>query len=98
MINITSREQFDKEIKNGKVIIDFYADWCGPCKMISPILEELEEEMDYTLVKVNTDNNKEIAIDFNVQGIPYVLRYEDGKKVDELVGFPGEDAVEKFVK
>ena len=98
MIEITSKEQFEKEIKDGKVIVDFYADWCGPCKMLGPIIEDLEEEYDYKLLKVNTDNNRELAIAHNVQGIPYVLRFENGKQVNEMVGFLGEDGVENFVK
>lgn len=98
MIEIHSKSQFNDLLKGDKkLIVDFYADWCGPCKMLAPLLSELEEEQDFELVKINVDNNQDLALEYNVSGIPYVLNMQNGKKVDEMVGFFGEDKVEEFV-
>lgn len=76
-LNIENFEQTIKE--NKKVLIDFYADWCGPCQMLSPIIEEIDKENDDILVcKVNVDENGTLAGAFGVQYIPYVVAIKDG--------------------
>lgn len=70
------------------VLVDFWADWCGPCKKLSPVIEELASEMDGTAVfaKVNVEEQRTLAAMFQILSLPSLLIFKDGKKVDELVG------------
>jgi len=85
-----SDDTFDKDVlKNEKsVLVDFYADWCGPCKMVAPILEEISDEMKDKLViaKHNIDDNPNVPTRYGVRGIPTMLLFKDGKLVDTKVG------------
>jgi len=85
-----SDDTFDKDVlKNDKsVLVDFYADWCGPCKMVAPILEEISDEMKDKLViaKHNIDDNPNIPTRYGVRGIPTMLLFKYGKLVDTKVG------------
>jgi len=82
---------FDKEVRTSKtpVIVDFYADWCGPCKMLSPIFEELSGEYAGKLkfAKLNTDNAQRLAMEYNVSGIPCLIVMSQGKEVGRIVGY-----------
>lgn len=83
---IESIEQFDTTIAAGNVVVDFYADWCGPCKALSPIFEEVAgEHTDTKFVKVNVDK-VDVAKRFGVRGIPTVMRFEGGQPVKTKVG------------
>lgn len=70
------------------VLVDFYADWCGPCKMMSPILEELSQEFDgkIKIVKINVDNNPELSSEYSVMSIPNMIIFENGKQKENIVG------------
>jgi len=85
-----SDDTFDKDVlKNDKsVLVDFYAEWCGPCKMVAPILEEISNEMKDRLViaKHNIDDNPNVPTRYGVRGIPTMLLFKDGKLVDTKVG------------
>ncbi|MDC3091559.1 thioredoxin [Rickettsiales bacterium] len=85
-----NQDNFDKVINESKtpVIVDFWAEWCGPCKMIAPILDEISLELkDKLLVtKVNLDDNQELALKYSIRSIPSILLFEDGKLVDIKVG------------
>ncbi len=92
---------FEREVmaERGLVLVDFYADWCMPCKMLSPILEELSEEIDdVKIVKVNTDKNQELASSFGVMSIPTLLFVKDGKVIDTLVGLRQKEELERVIK
>ncbi len=85
---------FDAEVLNSKktVLLDFYADWCGPCKMIAPIVEEIaNERTDIVVGKINVDNEPELANRFGVQSIPTIVVMKDGKVVDHAVGFRSKE-------
>ncbi|CRF41122.1 thioredoxin [Helicobacter ailurogastricus] len=86
-IELTDKN-FDSETKNGAVVVDFWAPWCGPCKMLSPIIDELASE--YTgrakICKVNTDEQEELSARFGIRSIPTVLYMKDGQVLNQTVG------------
>ena len=89
MPKVATNSTFNELINDGKlVIVDFWATWCGPCRMISPILDELEEEMadQIAVVKVNVDDADEIAAQFRIMSIPTLLFFKNGQIVDKTVG------------
>ena len=87
VVNLTS-ENFDEQIGKGRVLVDFWADWCGPCKTLGPVIEELATEYsDKAIVaKVNVDNEKKLAIRYKVMSIPTVILFEDGNEKKRFVG------------
>ena len=91
---------FDTEIKAyaGIALIDFYADWCGPCKMVSPIVDEIAEEYNnYKVCKVNVDEQSELAKKFQVMSIPMLVVVKDGEVVHKTIGAQPKASIEKFV-
>lgn len=82
------------------VLVDFWAEWCGPCKMIGPVLEKLAEENkeDWELVKVDTDKNQQIAMQYGIRGIPNVKLFKDGKVINEFTGALPEVAIKDWLK
>ena len=93
-------EDFDNLISKGNYLVDFYADWCGPCKMLAPVFQELAKDMDGTakFVKVDVDNTQDIAARFQVSSIPTVAILKDGKEVDRIIGFMPKQAIEAKIK
>ncbi|KAG2231098.1 hypothetical protein INT48_003467 [Thamnidium elegans] len=94
-------ETFDSLVTkaNHPVIVDFYADWCGPCKMLGPLLSKsVAANPNVTLIKINVDDNQEIASKFKVAALPTVSAFNDGKVVDSFVGMRSGPMVEQFVK
>ena len=93
MLKKLNFENFDNEIQNGTVLVDFYADWCGPCKMIAPIVEEISvERSDITVGKVNVDESGAIAVKYGIASIPTLIVFKDGKEYARLIGYrPKED-------
>lgn len=83
-------KNFNEEVLNSDkpVLIDFYADWCGPCKMMAPIIEEVAKELDgkVKVGKINIDENQDLAIQFNVMSIPTIISFENGKPDKRFVG------------
>lgn len=94
MKTVLTKESFDSFVKNDKtVIVDFYADWCGPCKMLAPILEEISEEYkDKVAVGViNVDEQMELAMRFGIQSIPTLLIYKNGELAGKQLGYCTKD-------
>ncbi len=88
MIKHLTNEDFNSEIKEGMVLVDFYADWCGPCRMLSPVIEELARELpDLKVIKVNVDEREDVAKMFGVMSIPTLILFRDGQMNKKQVGF-----------
>ena len=100
MAKIATNTSFDELLQSEKlVIVDFWATWCGPCRMLSPLLDEVEEEMadKIVVVKVNVDDADEIAMRFRIMSIPTLLFFKNGQMVDRSVGaMPKSQLVEKI--
>jgi len=86
---------FESTIANGVTLVDFWAPWCGPCRMIAPIIEELAEDFEgkATIAKVNTDEEQDIAIKFGIRSIPTLLFFKDGEVVDQMIGAAGKQVI-----
>lgn len=95
---IKSEKEFDEVIKKDKVVIDFYAEWCGPCQMLSPILEKVSKETNLDTYKVNVDEVEDVARRYGIMSIPTVIIFSKGEEVKKNVGFMGEDELKEFVK
>ncbi|MEO8581560.1 MAG: thioredoxin [Patescibacteria group bacterium] len=94
-------DQFDAMVlKSDKpVMVDFFADWCGPCKLAAPILDEMSEsEKDVIIVKMNVDENQNTPKQFGVMSIPTVIMFKGGEEVDRQVGFSGRAGYEKMIE
>ena len=95
---IKSEKEFDEVIKKDKVIVDFYAEWCGPCKMLSPILDKVSKELSLDTYKVNVDDVEEVARRYGIMSIPTVMIFSKGEEVKKNVGFMEEEELKEFVK
>ena len=95
-------KNFEEEVlkAEGKVLVDFYADWCEPCKMMSPIIDEISEEMKDNLKvgKINVDENQELAIKYNVMSIPTIMIFENGNLIKTFVGVTNKDDILSYLK
>lgn len=90
-----NKETFDKTLVEGKLmLVDFWAEWCGPCQMLGPVIESLAEKYEGKAIigKVNTDDHPELAMRYTVTGIPTVIFFKDGKEIDRKVGVMPPDA------
>jgi thioredoxin 1 len=98
-VNHISDATFQNETQNGTVLVDFWAPWCGPCKMIAPILDELSAELGETakIVKINVDDNPASAEKYNIMSIPTLLVFKDGQVVDQLVGMQSKEKLRAVV-
>jgi len=80
------------------VLVDFYADWCGPCQMLEPIVETLAAETGATVAKVDVDANQQLAGAYGVRGVPTLILFADGEQVEEIVGLQGEDQLRALIE
>ena len=97
---ITSVEEFNSVISSGSVLVDFFATWCGPCKMLTPVLEELSEEMadKATIVKVDVDELGDIASQYRIMSIPALFVFKNGELKEKVVGFQPKPALVKLIE
>ena len=97
---IINEENFEEEVlKSDKtVVLDFYADWCGPCKMQSPIIDKLSEDISNIKVgKINVDNNPNIAVKYGIMSIPTILIIKNGEVKNQFVGLTGENKIKESI-
>ena len=89
-----NQNNFNNAIANGTALVDFYADWCGPCRMVSPIVDEIaEERSDITVGKVNVDDENALAMKYGVMSIPTLIVFKDEKETSRIVGARPKDAI-----
>ncbi|MEV0235159.1 thioredoxin [Nonomuraea sp. NPDC050786] len=87
MITLTTENFEEQVLKSDKpVLVDFWAEWCGPCRMVAPVLDQIEAEHGLTIGKLNTDENPEIMSRYGVMGLPTLLLFENGEPVKQVVG------------
>ena len=102
MAKIINTSQFRGSVEEtqGVVVVDFFATWCGPCKMLAPVFEQVGEEMknEATFLKVDIDQSLEIAQKFRITTVPTMMIFKDGKPVESLVGFMPKEAIVQKVK
>ena len=96
-----TEEEFKETINNSHklVVVDFYADWCMPCLMLAPIIEELAERIkEVKFVKINVDDNQELASKYGISSIPCLVIFKDGQEVDRMVGGQSGEVIEDKIK
>lgn len=94
-------QNFDEEVLNykGKVLVDFWAEWCGPCMMLGPIIEEVSEEVDdVKFCKVNCDEARDLALQFGIMTIPNLIVFENGEQVNQSIGYIEKEDVLELIK
>ena len=101
MIDKIYQEEFAEKVINSPntvVVVDFFADWCGPCKMLSPVIEKLDVmNPDVDFYKVNIDENPSLAEEFEVQSIPNIVIFKNGQAVDRSIGFVSEQQLQEII-
>jgi thioredoxin 1 len=99
MEKILTDSNFKDEIEEGLVLVDFWAPWCAPCRMLGPILEDVGKELDdITIGKLNVDENPQTAQEFQVMSIPLVILFKDGEAVESMVGLRPKEAYLEAIK
>ena len=99
MVKQITEKELDEIIKNGKVLVDCFATWCGPCRMLSPILDNLSEDVkDYNFYKIDIDNAPEVASKYNIMSIPTILIFNDGKLGNTVIGLKSLDEIKELLK
>lgn len=97
---IITKDNFKAEVLDykGTVLVDFWADWCGPCRMLSPIVDEVAAENPGIKVgKINVDEQQELSAQFGIMSIPTLLVFKDGKKISESIGLIPKEQIEKMI-
>lgn len=86
-VRVIDDEEFDTSVKTGMVLVDFWAEWCGPCKMLSPILDEISNEMtDVQFTKINVEENQQVAQKMGITALPTLVLYKNGEVVEQIRG------------
>ncbi|NGX49099.1 MAG: Thioredoxin [Candidatus Anoxychlamydiales bacterium] len=99
-IKMLDESNFSKEIESGVTLIDFFAEWCGPCRMLAPVVEEVAESLKdkASFGKVDIDKQVKLATEYQVTSIPTLVLFKNGKEVDRIVGLRDEKALKEFVE
>jgi len=94
-----NEDNFEKSVMKGVSIVDFWAIWCGPCRLMSPIVEEIAKEMtDINVYKLNVDDNPELTAKFNIMSIPTIIIFKDGEEVEQTVGVVSKSVLVNKIK
>jgi thioredoxin 1 len=99
-IRMGAGSDFDQEVREGTVLVDFWAAWCGPCRMLGPVLEDLDQEIGdrVTIAKVNVDDHGELANRFGVMSIPTMILFKDGEPVEKIIGYQSKKALLELIE
>jgi len=98
MVEEINENIFEEKIKSGKILVDCYAPWCGPCRMLSPIIDELSNEVSsYKFYKLNVDDAPNISVRYGIMSIPTLLIFENGELKETLVGFKSKEELKKIL-
>jgi thioredoxin 1 len=92
-----NKEDFDQITKEGLVLVDFYADWCGPCKMLSPILEQFVTRDDVKVIKINVDAAESLAMRYGIMSIPTLMLFKNGVVTSVKQGFQSKEMLDKWI-
>ena len=96
--HINNAAEFDSLIKEGKVLVDFFATWCGPCKMLSPVLEEVSNENpDLLILKIDVDEVGDLAARYGIQAIPTLMLFKNGERVETRMGYQNKNQLLAFI-
>ena len=98
MSKIITKDEFQKLVLESKetVLVDFFANWCGPCRMLSPIMDDISNEI--SVYKIDTDSESDLAREYGVMSIPCVIAFKDGKEVSRTVGLKSKDEIMQMIK
>lgn len=98
-MKVIKESEFVNEINDGLVLVDFYADWCGPCKMLTPILEEINRENeDVRIIKVNIDDSRFLASYYQIKSIPTLVLLKNGQFLNKMIGFRPKKMIEELIE
>ena len=96
--HINTAEEFDSAIKEGTVLVDFFATWCGPCKMLSPVLEEVaNENPNISVLKIDVDEVGELAARYGIQAIPTLMLFKNGQRIETRMGYQNKNQLLAFI-
>ena len=100
METVITKENFKEEVLESKkpILVDFWATWCGPCQMLNPVLEEISNEQDIRIGKINVDEQEELAIEYRIMNIPAMILFVDGKPVKSMIGYHTKEEILNSLK
>jgi thioredoxin 1 len=99
-MKIVESNEFRSEIESGVTVVDFFATWCGPCKMLAPVLEGLSNEMEgkAKFIKVDIDQSLDLANEYQISSVPTMIIFKDGQKAEQLVGFLPKETIKETIE